>query len=74
MRTELDQLRQAGYMFEDPFDVIHMFERKICAYTNAPMCVVVDSDTGMGTLLEDVQKPGLAWKKQLALAQKSHIQ
>ena len=45
MRTELDQLRQAGYMFEDPFDVIHMFERKICAYTNAPMCVVVDSDT-----------------------------
>ena len=32
-------------MFEDPFDVIHMFERKICAYTNAPMCVVVDSDT-----------------------------
>ena len=45
MRTELDQLRQAGYIFEDPFDVIHMFERKICAYTNAPMCVVVDSDT-----------------------------
>jgi len=45
VRTELDQLRQAGYMFEDPFDVIHMFERKICAYTNAPMCVVVDSDT-----------------------------
>ena len=45
MRTELDQLRKAGYMFEDPFDVIHMFERKICAYTNAPMCVVVDSNT-----------------------------
>ena len=45
MRTELDQLRKAGYMFEDPFDVIHMFELKICAYTNAPMCVVVDSDT-----------------------------
>ena len=45
MRTELDQLRKAGYKFEDPLDVIHMFERKICAYTNAPMCVVVDSNT-----------------------------
>ena len=45
MRTELDELRSAGYNFEHPFDVIHMFERKIANYTGAPMAIVVDSCT-----------------------------
>jgi len=45
VRTELDQLKKAGYTFDDPFDIIHMFERKLCTYTNSPMCIVVDSST-----------------------------
>ncbi len=45
MRTELDQLRAAGYTFENSFDVINMFETKIAKYTGAPMAVVVDSCT-----------------------------
>ena len=45
MRTELDQLVKSGYLFDNPFDVVHMFERKICSYTGAPMAIVVDSCT-----------------------------
>ena len=45
MRTELDQLKASGYNFENPNDVIYMFEKRLAEYTGAPMAVVVDSCT-----------------------------
>ena len=45
MRTELEQIKSLGYKFNDPFDVIDIFQSKLCQYTGSPYCVVVDSCT-----------------------------
>lgn len=44
-RTELELLRDRGYRFEDPFDVITLFEERVAAFAGAPCAVAVDSCT-----------------------------
>jgi dTDP-4-amino-4,6-dideoxygalactose transaminase len=41
-RPELDQVRQAGYEWSDPRDVIDIFERKVAAFAGAQYGVAVD--------------------------------
>jgi len=43
MRTELDEVRAKGYEWEDPRDVIGIFEKKVAAYAGAKYAVAVDS-------------------------------
>jgi len=44
-RPEFGMLRDSGYEFEDPFDVMKIFEDKISAYTGAPYVTVTDCCT-----------------------------
>ena len=44
-RPELQMLKENGYVFDDPFDVISMFEKKIADYTGAPYVTVTDCCT-----------------------------
>ena len=44
-RTELDQLRTAGYQFEHTWQVVDMFERKIAGFFGAPYAVATDCCT-----------------------------
>lgn len=44
-RQELTILKQKGYEFDDPFDVIKIFEKKISDYTGAPYVTVTDCCT-----------------------------
>jgi dTDP-4-amino-4,6-dideoxygalactose transaminase len=41
-RPELDQLKEAGYTFEDPMDVVDIFEKKVAALSDSPFAVAVD--------------------------------
>lgn len=45
MRTEFDQLKQLGYVFNDLWDVQEIFEKKLSQYTGAPYVAVIDSCT-----------------------------
>ena len=44
-RTELEQLRERGFHFEDPFEVIGLFESMIAEYVGASEGIAVDSCT-----------------------------
>jgi len=44
-RPELPLLKESGYDFSDPFDVIKIFEKKISDYTGAPYVTVTDCCT-----------------------------
>jgi len=44
-RTELDLLQQAGYTFEQPWQVVDLFEKKIAEFFGAPYAVATDSCT-----------------------------
>jgi len=44
-RQELQMLKDKGYKFDDPFDVIKIFEKKISDYTGAPYVTVTDCCT-----------------------------
>lgn len=44
-RTELDQLRAVGYQFEQTWEVVDMFERKIAGFFSAPYAVATDCCT-----------------------------
>jgi dTDP-4-amino-4,6-dideoxygalactose transaminase len=44
-RQELELLKENGYVFNDPFDVITMFEKKISDYTGARYVTVTDCCT-----------------------------
>ena len=44
-RPEFEMLKESGYSFDDPFDVIKIFEKKISDYTGAPYVTVTDSCT-----------------------------
>ena len=44
-RTELDQLRATGYQFEQTWEVVDMFERKIAGFFGAPYAVATDCCT-----------------------------
>ena len=41
-RPELDQLRKAGYEWEDPRDAIYMFEEKVAEYAGSKYAISVD--------------------------------
>lgn len=45
MRTEIDQLKNLGYKFDDLFDIQDIFENNLSRYTHAPYVAVVDSCT-----------------------------
>ena len=44
-RTELDQLREAGYQFEKNWQVVDLFEQKIAGFFGAPYAVATDCCT-----------------------------
>jgi len=44
-RPELEILRARGYHFEDPAQVVELFEQKIAAWTGAPYAVATDCAT-----------------------------
>tara|TARA_R110000824_G_scaffold49838_10_gene139663 strand:+ start:3012 stop:3719 length:708 start_codon:yes stop_codon:yes gene_type:complete len=44
-RPELDQIRELGYEWEDPRDIIDIFEKKIADFSGSKYAVVVDSCT-----------------------------
>lgn len=44
-RPEIQQLKDAGYKFKDPREVVTMFEGKIADFAGAPHAVAVDSCT-----------------------------
>lgn len=44
-RPELDLLKKKGYEWQNPFDVIKIFEKKISDYTGSPYVTVTDSCT-----------------------------
>lgn len=44
-RPEIQQLKDNGYIINDPRDVIELFESKIADYTGAPFAVSVDNCT-----------------------------
>ena len=50
MRSELEEVRDAGYAWEDPRDVIDMFEKKVAAYAGSKHAVAVDSCTNAAFL------------------------
>ena len=41
-RPELDQLREAGYDWDDPRDAIYMFEEKVAKYAGSKHAVAID--------------------------------
>jgi len=44
-RTELDILKQAGYEFEQTWQVVDLFERKVAEFFGAPYAVAIDCCT-----------------------------
>lgn len=44
-RSELDQLAAAGYEWQQPWQVVDLFEKKIAEFYGAPYCVAVDCCT-----------------------------
>ena len=44
-RTELDKLKKKGYIFNDPREVITIFEKKIATFAGSKYAVAVDSCT-----------------------------
>ncbi len=44
-RPELDQLKEAGYDWNDPRDAVTMFEEKVAAYAGSKYAVAVDNCT-----------------------------
>ena len=42
-RKELDKVKELGYIWEDPRDVIKMFEQKVAHYAGSKYAVAVDS-------------------------------
>jgi len=44
-RPELDQIREQGYVWEDPRDVIDIFEKKVAEYAGSKFAVSVDCCT-----------------------------
>jgi len=44
-RQEINHLRHLGYKWDDPFDIIKIFEKKISKYTGAPYVTVTDCCT-----------------------------
>ena len=41
-RPELDQIKAAGYKFDDPYEVVEIFEHKVAKFTGSPYAVAVD--------------------------------
>lgn len=41
-RPELDILKSLGYIFNDPFDVVEIFEKKVSSFFNADYGIAVD--------------------------------
>jgi dTDP-4-amino-4,6-dideoxygalactose transaminase len=59
LRTELDQVREAGYDWKDPRDVIEMFENKVAEFAGAKCAAAVDCCThGMFLSLKYLQSIG----------------
>jgi len=44
-RPELDLLHESGYKWDDPFDVVSLFEIKIANYVNCEYAIAVDNCT-----------------------------
>jgi len=44
-RPELDMLKNNGYKWDDPFDVVSLFEEKISNYANCKYAIAVDNCT-----------------------------
>jgi dTDP-4-amino-4,6-dideoxygalactose transaminase len=44
-REELTHLKNAGYKFDDPMEVVDIFEKKIAKYAGSPYAVAVDNCT-----------------------------
>ena len=44
-RPELEQIRELGYDWEDPWDVVEMFELEIAKFAGSKYAVAVDSST-----------------------------
>lgn len=44
-RPELDILREHGYVFDDPSDVVTIFEKRIASWAGAPFAVATDCAT-----------------------------
>jgi dTDP-4-amino-4,6-dideoxygalactose transaminase len=61
-RPELDQIRERGYQWEDPRDVIDIFEKKVAAFAGSRYAVSVDCCThamelSLRLLLENQEVP-----------------
>jgi dTDP-4-amino-4,6-dideoxygalactose transaminase len=41
-RQELHEIRQYGYQWDDPYDVIEIFEKKVAEFAGARHAVAVD--------------------------------
>ena len=44
-RPEINQLKDKGYTWDQPFDIVRLFENKLSAYTGAPYVTVTDCCT-----------------------------
>ena len=53
-RSELSELQKRGYTWDDPREIIWMFEKKMADYTGAPYALAIDNCTD-GIML------GLQW-------------
>ena len=56
-RPEINQLKDKGYTWDQPFDIVRLFENKLSVYTGAPYVTVTDCCTHAIELCLRYEKP-----------------
>jgi dTDP-4-amino-4,6-dideoxygalactose transaminase len=68
-RPEPDLIRKYGYQWDDPRDIIDIFEGKIAQFTGAKYCVLTDSCTS-GIFLSLKYRN---WKKEISIPMQTYV-
>ena len=71
-RPELDQIKKLGYEWEDPRDVIELFERKVAAFGGSKYAVSVDCCTNGVFLCLQYYKQNLGASGRIEIPKKTY--
>ena len=73
-RPELKQLKELGYEFDDPREVITIFEEKVAAFAGSKYAVAVDScSSGLFLSLKYIQETDQEWSNRVYLPKNTYI-